>query len=132
MPEITLNEWMQRATADAIRYQNTNNNFTMQLVQQTTGTLYPTTGAQAASGTNVTKIGTSQVRATFNELFTSNGNWGTIDRVQLGFDGDDTSDTWKIYLRDTSNTDNATTIALSASNWTLTIRYLYIEYIEAP
>lgn len=127
MAAITLNEFMQRATADSFRW-HLSNGLDMKLVQKTTGTTFPAS-YQAISG-SVTEIGTQQVRLSMNEVFTATANWGTIDRVQLLFDGDSGTDTWKIKLRDTSNTDNATEVALSAANWTLTIRYLYVEYKE--
>jgi len=130
MAEITLNEFLQRATVDAFNDQT----LSMKLAQKTTGTLFPASGQSLSiSGGDISEIGTSQVRVYVNEQFSATANWGTIDRVELTFENASAgTDTWLIKLRDTANTDNATEIALSAANWTLTVRYLYIEYTEAP
>lgn len=131
MAEVLQNDWFTDALEDAFDWQSDNAHLKMKLVQQTTGTTFPTT-AQTVVVSATSQPTSDQVRITINELFTATADWGVIDRVELGYwDENNFGRTWNIYIRDTANTNNATTWDMAASGFKLTIRYMFFEFIEA-
>jgi hypothetical protein len=113
LTEYTIEEFTVRHFADAI---DDHADMTMKAVN-TSSTEYPT-GSGAASGLDITGTWTGDTGAltvafapATNNVFTADGNWGTIDSIKIWYEGD--ANDYEVPL--------ASSAALAGNNYTLTI-----------